>query len=100
MPKFMCVKNVFCIFCETSQENKVELYLKKIGFNVISAFAERKVFINGKEKNELRPIIPGYVFFEYDGLLNGLGWKEICKMLCIYFPLRYIIRNTDCVEKI
>jgi len=49
-----------------------------MGFNVISALTERKVFVKGKVKNVLRSIIPGYVFFEYDGLVDGLLWKEIC----------------------
>ena len=85
----MCGKNVFCVFCETSQENKVELYLKKMGFDVISTFAERNIIIDGKIKNILRSVMPGYVFFEYDGLLDGLVWKEICKIPSIYYPLKY-----------
>ena len=90
LPKiFMCVKNAFCIFCETSRENKVELYLKKLGFNVISTLTERIIFVKGKAKKILRSVIPGYVFFEYEGLLDGLIWKEICKLPCIYFPLKY-----------
>ena len=85
----MGLKNVFCVFCETLQENKVELYLKNMGFNVISTFAERNIVTDGKIKNILRSVMPGYVFFEYDGLLDGFCWKEICKMPSIYYPLKY-----------
>jgi transcriptional antiterminator NusG len=93
-------KKVFCLFCETSQENKVELYLKKLGFNVISTFAERNIIVDGKIKNIFRSVMPGYVFFEYGGLLDGLDWKEICKMPCIYYPLKYgdnenVLRGKD-----
>jgi transcriptional antiterminator NusG len=61
-----------------------------MGYNVISALAERKVVVNGKIKNVLRSIIPGYVFFENENILDGLIWRDICKMQYIYFPLKYM----------
>ena len=77
---------VFCIFCETSQENNVEAFLQNIGLNVISALVERNVVKNGKSVKEFRSIIPGYVFFE-----NKFepDWNEICKQKYIYYPLHY-----------
>jgi transcriptional antiterminator NusG len=80
----------FCLFCETSRENKVELYLKEMGYNVISALVERNIFVNGKIKNILRSLTPGYVFFEYDGLLDGFIWNDICKIQYIHYPLKYV----------
>ena len=85
----MCGKSVFCIFCETTRENKVELFLQKTGYNVISALVERRIIVNGKIENVLRSIIPGYVFFETENILDGIAWKEICKMQYIYYPLKY-----------
>jgi transcriptional antiterminator NusG len=82
-------KYVYCIYCESSQENKVELYLKQMGYNVISALSERKIIVNGKIKNILRSIIPGYVFFENDIEINGHIWRDICKMQYMYYPLKY-----------
>ena len=68
--------NVFCVFCETTRENKVETYLQNIGYNVISALAERKIIKNERTIKELRSIIPGYVFFENK---NEPDWEEIKK---------------------
>ena len=82
-------KFVYCITCKASFENKVELILKNMGYNVISALTERKFFVKGKVVDELRSIIPGYVFFEHENLLDGFFWKEICKMDYIFFPLKY-----------
>jgi transcriptional antiterminator NusG len=86
-----CLKNmdenfVYCVFCESTRESKVELFLKNLGYNVISALAERKVVKNGKTIKELRSIIPGYVFFEND---NEPEWNEIIKSKHIYYPIRY-----------
>ena len=91
---------VFCLCCKNSQENKVESFLKQIGYNTISALSERKVYNNGKFKTILRTIIPGYVFFENDTDLDAFNWKEICKMEYIYYPLKYmdngkILRGKD-----
>ena len=85
----MCKKYFFCLFCETSREKDVELYLRQMGYNVITALVERKVFVKGKIKNVLRSIIPGYVFFENENILDGISWKDLCKMQYIYFPLKY-----------
>jgi transcriptional antiterminator NusG len=85
----MLDKFVYCISCKASFENKTELFLKNMGYNVISALAERKIIVNGKVVDELRSVIPGYVFFENDNVLDILCWKEICKMDYIYFPLKY-----------
>jgi transcriptional antiterminator NusG len=87
--KIMCEKFVFCICCKESKENDVELFLKQMGYNVISALAERTIIVNGKIENVLRSVIPGYVFFESENLLDIFTWKEICGMEYIFFPLKY-----------
>jgi transcriptional antiterminator NusG len=76
----------FCVFCETSQEDKVETFLQRLGYNVISALVERNIFKNGKLKKEFRSIIPGYVFFENKAEPD---WNKICKFEHIYYPLHY-----------
>jgi transcriptional antiterminator NusG len=85
----MLDKFVYCISCKTLLENKVEMFLKNMGYNVISALAERKIIVNGKIVDELRSVIPGYVFFENDNALDILSWREICNVEYIYFPLKY-----------
>ena len=85
----MCGKSVFCVFCEPTQEKKAELFLQKMGYNVISTFVERRIIVNGKIKDVLRSMIPGYVFFETENILDGIAWKEICKMEYIRYPLKY-----------
>ena len=84
--KIMNDNFVFCIFCETSQENKVETLLRKLGYKVISALVERNAVKNGKLVKELRSVIPGYVFFENN---TEPDWIEICKSKYIYYPLHY-----------
>jgi transcription antitermination factor NusG len=81
------VNSVFCVFCETLQENKVETFLKKLGYNVISALVERNIVKNGKSVKEFRSIIPGYVFFEN---ITEPDWNEICESKYIYYPLQYL----------
>ena len=78
---------VYCIFCETSRENKVETFLKGLGYNVITALVERNIVKNGKLVKEFRSIIPGYVFFE-----NSIepDWNEIYKFKYIHYPLQYM----------
>src|SRR5215470_4901375 len=83
-------KFVFCLFCETSQEYKVETFLQNIGFNVISALVERIVFKNGKQVLEKRAIIPGYVFFEN---INEPDWNKICEYKYIHYPLHYMDKS-------
>jgi transcription antitermination factor NusG len=85
----MCKKNVFCIFCETSQEIKAATYLQQMGYTVISALAERKIIVNGKIKNILRSLIPGYVFFENENVPDWFKWMELCRTQHIYYPLKY-----------
>ena len=65
---------VYCIFCETSYESKVETFLQNIGYNVITALVERNIVRNRKTVKELRSIIPGYVFFESN---CEPDWNEI-----------------------
>jgi transcriptional antiterminator NusG len=79
-------KFTFCVFCETSQENKVETFLKKAGYDVISALVERNIVKDGKLVKEIRSVIPGYVFFENK---REPDWDDICKNRYIYYPLRY-----------
>ena len=79
-------KFVFCLFCETLQENKVETLLQNIGLDVISTLVERNIMKDGKLIKELRSIIPGYVFFEN---CSEPDWNEICKSKYIYYPLHY-----------
>ena len=83
----MSVKFVYCIFCETSYENKVETFLKGLGYDIISALVERRTIKNGKFVKEYRSIIPGYVFFENSAEPD---WNEICKYKHIYYPLQYL----------
>jgi transcriptional antiterminator NusG len=85
MPK----KFVYCIFCKVKQENKIELILKNMGYNIIPASAERNLIVNGKIKNVLRSIIPGYIFFETYEIVDIIRWKEICEIQDIFFPLKY-----------
>ena len=88
---------VFCIFCETSYENEVGAFLQNLGYNVISALVERKIFKCGKFIKEYRSIIPGYVFFENN---CEPDWNEICKFKYVYYPLQYannqkMLNNND-----
>jgi transcriptional antiterminator NusG len=78
--------SVFCVFCKTLRESKVETFLRDLGYNVISALVERKIIKNGKPVKILRAIIPGYVFFENS---NEPNWKEISKSKHVYYPLSY-----------
>jgi transcription antitermination factor NusG len=78
--------SVYCLFCETSRENRAEAFLKGLGYGVISASVERIVVKKGKAAREFRPIIPGYVFFEND---YEPDWDAICGSKYIYYPLRY-----------
>jgi hypothetical protein len=89
--------SIFCVFCKTLQESRVEAFLQNLGYNVISALVERKIIKNGKPVKILRAIIPGYVFFENT---NEPEWDEICKSRHIYYPLSYEnnekrLRNND-----
>ena len=77
---------VFCVFCETSYENEVGVFLQNLGYNVISALVERNIYRNGKFIKEYRSIIPGYVFFENN---CEPDWNEIYKFKYIYYPLKY-----------
>jgi transcriptional antiterminator NusG len=88
---------VFCICCEVSKENMVESFLKQMGYNVISALVERTIIENGNIKNVLRSIIPGYVFFESENLLEIFFWRDICKIEYIYYPLKYA-DNEKCLR--
>jgi transcription antitermination factor NusG len=74
------------VLCKASQESRAEAFLKSLGYGVISTLVERNVVRNGKTVRELRPLIPGYVFFE-----NGRepDWDAICGSKYIYYPLRY-----------
>ena len=83
----MGVQFVYCLFCETSYENKAEIFLKGLGYSTISALVERKTVKNGKHIREYRSIIPGYVFFENNAEPD---WTEICKYKHIYYPLQYL----------
>ena len=82
--------SIYCIFCESSEESKVEAFLKGLGFNVISALAERNVFKNGKWIKEFRSIIPGYVFFENN---CEPDWEKISENKHIYYPLQYLDKS-------
>jgi hypothetical protein len=82
-------KFIYCVLCKALQENKVELFLQQIGYKTISIKVERNIIVNGKTKNILHYAIPGYVFFESENLLDGLCWREICKMQYIFFLLKY-----------
>ena len=79
-------ESVYCLFCETTQEKSVEENLRKAGYSVISIFAERKLVKNGQIKQELRPIIPGYVFFENKIEPN---WDEMSNIRHVFYPLKY-----------
>jgi transcriptional antiterminator NusG len=79
-------KPTFCVFCETSQDNKVEAFLTKAGYDVISTLAERNIVKNGKLVKGTRSVIPGYVFFENE---IEPDWDEICKYRHIYYALHY-----------
>jgi len=83
----MSEKFVYCIFCETSYEGKVEAFLKRLGYNIISALVERKTIKNRKFIKEYRSIIPGYVFLENNAEPD---WDEICRYKHIYYPLQYL----------
>jgi transcriptional antiterminator NusG len=85
----MLDKYVYCLSCKATFENKVELILKNMGYTVISALAERKIIVKETVVDELRSVIPGYVFFENDNVLDVLCWKEICKKDNVFFPLKY-----------
>ena len=89
-------KFVYCIFCETSYENEVEIFLKRLGYNIISALVERKIVKAGKIKKEYRSIIPGYVFFETN---EEPDWIEICKYKHIYYPLQYLNTQKQLKDK-
>jgi transcription antitermination factor NusG len=76
----------FCVFCEIGSEAVVEISLENKGCTVISSLVERYIVKNKKFNKELRPILSGYVFFEYYGLPN---WIEIKRMNHILYPLKY-----------
>jgi len=82
-------KSVYCVLCESKKEAVAELYLRKSGYNVISSLVEMTVIKDRKVKTVLRPIIPGYIFLETEQALNYFEWKKICKVECIYYPLKY-----------
>jgi transcriptional antiterminator NusG len=81
---------VFCLFCETSYEGRVETFLRNNGFNVISALVERNIYKNGKLVKEKRSIIPGYVFFEDN---KEPDWDKICEFKHIHYPLHYMDKS-------
>jgi transcription antitermination factor NusG len=89
-------ESVYCVFCETSQEDKAETFLENIGYNVISALVERNVIKNEKLAKELRSLIPGYIFFETN---SEPDWKNICKSKYIYYPLHYLDNGKKLKEK-
>jgi transcriptional antiterminator NusG len=75
----------------------VEAFLQEIGNTVITSFSERIVFNKGKTVKEIRPIIPGYVFFSNN---SEPDWKKMQNYEYIYYPLRYSdntkeLRNND-----
>jgi transcriptional antiterminator NusG len=93
----MNTERIYCVFCETGCEGKSEAFLQRLGNTVITSFSERTVFKKGKSVKELRPVIPGYVFFSNN---REPEWKEIRKYEHIYYPLCYSdntkeLRNND-----
>jgi transcriptional antiterminator NusG len=82
----MSEEQVFCVFCETGREAKVQEALCKLGFRIIPAVAKRAVFKRKKETMELRPLVPGYVFFQYD---CEPEWKQVCRLKYVYYTLKY-----------
>ncbi|GAB6391893.1 MAG: transcription antitermination protein NusG [Treponematales bacterium] len=58
--------NIYCLFCETGREAKVEDFLNEAGYRVITSLAMQGVIRRGKLVREPRALLPGYVFFEND----------------------------------
>jgi len=79
-------ESTFCVFCETGREASVEAFLTEQGFRVITSTAEMIVFKGGKRVKELRPLLPGYVFFAASGEPN---WRALQKNRYLYRPVGY-----------
>ena len=77
---------MYCLFCETGFETKLEHRLEHSGYTIISSLSERNVVRNGKIVKELRPLIPGYIFISRE---QEPDWKELRGMAHIFYPLRY-----------
>jgi len=77
---------IFCVFCETGKETRVETFLEGLGYRVVSSVSERSVIKAGKRIKELRPLLSGYVFFAHTGEPD---WNAIDQFEYIFYPLRY-----------
>ena len=77
---------MYCLFCETGFETKLEHRLEHAGYTIISSLSERNVVRNGKTVKELRPLIPGYIFISRE---QEPDWNELRGMEHIFYPLRY-----------
>jgi transcriptional antiterminator NusG len=89
--------DTYCIFCKTGYEKEVEETLKNSGCTVIPSMIERNIVKNGDVIKTLRPLFPGYVFFEHTA---EPFWRELRKEKNILYPLEYsenvkALRNGD-----
>jgi transcriptional antiterminator NusG len=57
-----------------------------MGYDIISGLVERNVVKGKKSIKELRPVLPGYVFFESG---SEPDWKGVAASKYIYYPLQY-----------
>jgi transcription antitermination factor NusG len=90
-------EHIYCIFCETGKETKVQDRLRELGFTVILPVVERMVFKRKKQTRELRPLLPGYVFLHHD---CEPDWKKVNRLDYVYCALGYsdnskVLRNKD-----
>ena len=90
-------KSFYCVFCKNGFEKNVETFLRNNGYKIIPSIVERNIVKNRKFIQESRPLISGYVFFEYEDTPN---WIEIRKFEHILYPLAYYdntkqLRNND-----
>jgi transcriptional antiterminator NusG len=88
---------IYCLYCKTGYEKNVEKTLLNKGFSVIRSMTERNVVKKGKTVKTVRPILPGYVFFEHG---TEPLWRELKKENNIFYPLAYSdstkkLRNVD-----
>jgi transcriptional antiterminator NusG len=79
-------ESVYCLACFSGQERTVEDFLKRSGYKVISAIAERYVVKRDKRCKEFRSLLPGYVFMIGD---ESPAWDIIIRFRYISRPLRY-----------
>ncbi|MDR0908330.1 MAG: KOW motif-containing protein [Spirochaetaceae bacterium] len=54
---------IYCLFCSTRHENTVSKVLRNKGYTVIPIMAKRDTVQGGNNKQMIRHLLPGYVFF-------------------------------------